>query len=400
MVMAVLMPGMALAASANIYVSPSSKSVTRGHSFTMQVRVNSGSDQVDAAQARLNFDSSKLQYVSYSAGSFSTLTTSAGNGYFEYVGFVTSPVTSDQLLLSVTFKAIMSGATSLSLSNAQAAYSGAHLSTSTSGSTVTVNEPAGLPTAPPPSSTTPKPRTAAGLGTAAVGDKTPPALVGEAGIDKTQSTIKLTFKTGEASTVKLQYGVDGATKKSTAINEVKTDHTITLGTEKPLIPGTTYKLELTLTDQSGNASAVQFYDIRTVGVAYSVRIVDKSGQPLANHPVRLFSDPIDATTDTDGVAKFADVTPGEHILAFEIDGITIRQPVLVGAEVQSQGGDGAQRQTINLPFQLARANSAKTFLPWQWLAVGLLVGAGLAKFPAKTAFSRLLLLKDTLGKKS
>jgi len=43
--------------SASVFVSPGSKSVTKGDVFTIQVRVNSGADEMNSAQTRLNFDS-------------------------------------------------------------------------------------------------------------------------------------------------------------------------------------------------------------------------------------------------------------------------------------------------------------------------------------------------------
>lgn len=63
-----IIPVNVFAASASVYISPSSSTLNLGDNITVQVRVNSGADLVDSVQASLNFDITKLQFVSYSDG--------------------------------------------------------------------------------------------------------------------------------------------------------------------------------------------------------------------------------------------------------------------------------------------------------------------------------------------
>jgi hypothetical protein len=361
----VLVPKVAFAATTSVYISPSSKTVTNGDSFTVQIRINSGADTYDTAAARINYDSSKLQYVSYAAGALSSLPTESGSGFFKYSGYVFSPLSGDQAMYSVTFKAIASGTASLSLSQVQVLTGGNLLTTSAGNGAVTINEPGGATSTPSTGTSKPKAKTSTPTDTTPAGDTTAPALSGDVVIDKAKDKITLSFKTNEPSKVEAKYSTKGSEAKTVSSTELKTDHTVVIGADEPLAPGANYDIALTLTDEATNASAPLAYSVRTTGVTYSVKIVDSVGKPLSNHPVTLFSDPISTTTDAQGIATFEDVTPGEHTLEFEIDKIKVRQPVLVAASVNLQNGTSPE-PIVTMPFQLAQAtvNSSQN---WRWL---------------------------------
>ncbi|MCA1806860.1 MAG: cohesin domain-containing protein, partial [Actinobacteria bacterium] len=128
--------------SASVFVSPGSKSVTKGDVFTIQVRVNSGTDEMNSAQARLNFDSSKLQFQSHSVGVFNPINTSSSSSSFFLAGAsLGTTYSGNQLLYQVTFKATSSGSAALSISEAQVANAGTALSVSSSGGSVSIANP-------------------------------------------------------------------------------------------------------------------------------------------------------------------------------------------------------------------------------------------------------------------
>jgi len=137
-----LFPQNAFAGSANVYVSPGSSSVTLGNNVTVQVRMNSGTDEINTAQARINFDPSRLEYKSFSAGDFQQVSTSSGSGWFEFAGAILGSTTSgDKRIFSITFKSLKTGSAVLSISNAVAANAGTSLDVSTAGGSVSVNKP-------------------------------------------------------------------------------------------------------------------------------------------------------------------------------------------------------------------------------------------------------------------
>src|SRR5680860_162569 len=90
------------------------------------------------------------------------------------------------------------------------------------------------------------------------------------------------------------------------------------------------------------------------------------GFALANHSVQLFSDPIQATTDKDGIATFSDVTPGDHTLVFEVDGLVLRQAVKVNQSVSQSSADGTAQvasseiKTVRLPVRFADVTASQS----------------------------------------
>jgi hypothetical protein len=376
----VAIPQHALAASANVYISPSSSTINLGDNVTITVRVNSGADQFDSAKARLNFDSSKLQYVSYSGGTLTTITGSAASSFL-YEGFALPPFPSgDKSLFSVTLKSIGAGSASLSLSEVEVLSNGVGASISQGTGSITINAPSSGGGSSGGSTTSPK-KTTTPTTPGTVADTTAPALSGEPSFEKEQSTIKMKFTANEAANAKLTYYKEGGEKKELSSTEAKTEHEFLVGQDSPLEPGVTYKIELILTDAAGNASAPLTYDVRTKGVTYKVKLVDSSGKVLANYPVQLHSEPISSTTDAEGFAIFEDVTPGEHTLVFDIEGVTVRRPVSVSADTAIQTAS-ASTDIVTLPFQLAAATSASNTNRWLLLAAACFIaGMLLMKVP-------------------
>jgi|GEM_PF-1245833 hypothetical protein len=356
-----LVPTNVFAATATAYVSPSSTTVTKGANVTVSVRINSGTSPMDSVEASLVFDSAKLQYVSYSAGSFTTFQQSVAGGTFSYVGTLLGSSTSgDKAIFSVTFKSLVAGTASLTPSNVGAAYQGTEFtSISSSGGSVTINNPVVVTV---PDDTTDTPTTTTTTTTTPtttpteVKDTTAPKLVAAPTVAVTQKTITLKFSTNEKAKISTKYTLS-KTSKTIASSTLATAHEIVIGSDPALSPGATYKVEIIATDKSGNKATVYSKNIRTTGVDYTVKITDLNGNPLANYPVELHSTPISATTDADGIAKFADVTPGKHTLVFDIDGLTINQPVSIATDSvgvnAAQTASGVEAADVKLPVSLA-----------------------------------------------
>ena len=97
----------ALAASASLYLSPASSSVTNGSIFTVNVKVNSGSEKVNAAEVDLSYPTDKLEFVRIndtSAWGF-ILASSGGSGSVRIERGANPSVSGDSLIASVQFKA-------------------------------------------------------------------------------------------------------------------------------------------------------------------------------------------------------------------------------------------------------------------------------------------------------
>ncbi|MDZ7744528.1 MAG: cohesin domain-containing protein [Candidatus Saccharibacteria bacterium] len=383
----VLMPTKTQAETASVFVSPSSSSVTKGDKITVQVRVNSGTDPMNTAQARLNFDSSRLQYVSYSSGAFTTpVATNQTSSSFEYAGaLLGSTVSGNQLIFSVTLKAVATGTASLSISNAQVANAGESFTLSTSGGSISITSDSSGGSSGGSDSTTSSPPTSS---SPSGGQQTqtspepvePPKFVGEPEFEQTQGTILVKLEADKPSSLRVGYATGDDEQEIVWERDEKTKHELLVGKDQPLQAGTKYKLQIRLTDTDGNHSDTKTASVRTKGVTFKVKILDQDDQPLVDHPVELHSEPLQATTDDAGYATFEDVTPGKHTLVFEIDGITMRQPVKVGQPLVAAGeneDETGSTATVRLPFGLAQTEQATPTIRWDIVGLAGITGAGL-----------------------
>ena len=106
------------AGTATIALSPASLSVNHGDNFTVEIRENSNTEAVNAVQANLSYDDSKLAFVSIDAtgGAFNLQFESTGGGGSIRIGRAsTVDRTGNQLVAKVTFTARLNpGATTVS----------------------------------------------------------------------------------------------------------------------------------------------------------------------------------------------------------------------------------------------------------------------------------------------
>jgi chitodextrinase len=109
------------AATASMSVLPATAAVNIGDNITLAIRENSSTDPVNAVQANVTFDTTRLQYVStMSTGSPFSLEaeTTPGVGTLRLVRTTAggaSPVSGDNLVANVTFKALVSGPATVAL---------------------------------------------------------------------------------------------------------------------------------------------------------------------------------------------------------------------------------------------------------------------------------------------
>ncbi|MDF2460794.1 MAG: glycoside hydrolase family 48 [Candidatus Saccharibacteria bacterium] len=102
------------AAAGSLYLTPANAVVANTATFTVQVRESSGTDPVNAVQANLTYDATKLDFVSISDTGSAFATAAEGTGGAGVVkiarGNVTA-VTGDQLVATVTFRSKISSGT-------------------------------------------------------------------------------------------------------------------------------------------------------------------------------------------------------------------------------------------------------------------------------------------------
>lgn len=112
------------ASAAQLIVSPSSGTYSNGQSFTATIRANPQGDSVNAVEAQLSFDNTKLSVVNVSkTGSvFSLWTTeptfSNSNGTIDFGGGSPTPFDSTSDVLTITFRALDEGSANVGVASA------------------------------------------------------------------------------------------------------------------------------------------------------------------------------------------------------------------------------------------------------------------------------------------
>jgi hypothetical protein len=399
-----------LAATGTIFLSPSSVSVKKGASFTVDVRINPGA-ATDGVEATIAYDQAKLQFVSISASGTAypiELTNTGGGGTVQIArGKLGGTVSANNSLVAkVAFKALAgSGSGALNLSG-NSTSGGVYNDPTASDATVafstpTVPTPPTQPTPPKPTNPTPldpeptQPSTGGGTSTPSTGGSssggstpskpsstTPPTTT--EGVRVT--ILKTSFRevnfglTGpQPFTAYIKYGMDGKLNVTTPTTKLAKKHTIKLD-KKLLIPGTTYSYRVVTKNKAGKTTQTETAAVKTKGYTVRVTVKGKGGKLLKNQLVTLHSEPMTARTDENGVATFQDVAPGKHELEYEQDGEAMGQTIEVADDAMIAGSEvHAEPQSFAVTFENATSGSS-----WAMIIalVGFLVliGAGVLLF--------------------
>lgn len=142
--------------AATVIVSPASGTYTSGQSFTATIQVNPQGKSINAVEAKLSFDNTKLSVVSVSktGSAFSLWTTepkfSNSAGTIDFGGGSPSPFSSISTIMTVTFRATAEGSADVKVVSASAlaadglgtdVYSGSTNATYTIGAAATTPTP-------------------------------------------------------------------------------------------------------------------------------------------------------------------------------------------------------------------------------------------------------------------
>lgn len=366
-----VVPKQALAIG-SLYISPGTSSVQINSNVTVAIRINPGTS-VDSVEAQLQYDSSKLQFVSINdSGSAFTLplAQSGGGGTVSIERGIIGSVTSDALVARVVFRALTgSGSTSLSVSG-NAAWAGSYTSPSSGSATINFRSPSAPtpsnPTPTPPSTpSTPRPNqnqqtpgtrqpsnvsvAAPGIPTADDDDKVGvTAEIGEVQFTK----AKLNVKTGNNARVYVRFGLGPEQLNyQTALTERGKTHEIAFD-EKLLIPGTTFYYQVIAEGADGSRTIKGVTLFKTKGYTVRITVKDKENKPLKDKQLTLFSDPMSGRTDKQGVVEFNDVSPGQHKLEYKAGETTHSSTIQIEDAMQqdASGNQAAVVQNVSVVY--------------------------------------------------
>jgi len=293
-------------AGGSFYLSPASKTVPQGTTFSVAVRISS-TDPINVVQANLSYPSDKLDFVGINT-SGSTFDMQAenvgGGGQVKIARGLAGTVTGDKLVATVTFRAKQSsGSTSISFTAGSEAVNpdGAVVVSATSGGTYSFS-----PAPPPPPPPAPP-------------DTTAPKISGVKVKGTSHKGATVEWKTEEPASSIIEYGLNNKYGLSSQSTDLVKDHKVTFSSEL-LILGETYHFKVKSADAAGNMATGSDATFKTKGFTVKIKVLDKKGSPVKNATVTLFSDPTTTKTREDGIASFQDVSSGKHMVTVEYQG--------------------------------------------------------------------------------
>jgi chitodextrinase len=217
----------AFAAGDSLYLAPTAVTQSLGSNFTVTIHENSGTDAVNAVEADLAYDQTKLQFVSISTttSAFDLSAVSGGGSGSVKIARAKSvtSLTGDQVVATVTFKALALGNTTVSFVSSSAIVS------STNNSNVLVATNPGIYT---------------------IADTTPPTVpTGLTAGTKALSSISLNWAASTDNVAVAGYKVF---RNGTLVNG---NVAATSYTDNGLSPNTSYTYSVAAFDAAGNISA-------------------------------------------------------------------------------------------------------------------------------------------------
>lgn len=322
-------------AAASLYLSPSSKTVAQGSSFSVAVRVNTGGSKVNAVQVNLKYPTDKLDIlsVSTSGSAFEISAENSKGGGSIKIGRGTLTAKSGNLLIAtLTFRAkTSSGSATVSSTSGTAVVRSSDntniLSGGPSGTYSFTKPPPPAPPAPPP----PPP------------DTTAPKI---SEVKVTATTFKgstVEWKTDENSTSTVEFGVNTKYGLSAETTGLTKTHKVTVVSEI-LIPGVTYHFRVKSADASGNAVYGQDGTFKTKGYLVKIKVVDTKGKPVEGVEVTLASDIQISKTDKDGLVSFSDVSPGNHLATVKSAGSVTSTEIVVKEASEAEIAAGTVKE--------------------------------------------------------
>jgi hypothetical protein len=346
-----LFPAQALAASANLYLSPASGSVSNGSTITVSVRENSGNTQVNAAQANLSYPTSLFDVTSVTSSSAFNIVAenSYGNGSIR-IGRGASPaVTGDQLVATIRFKAkTSSGSASVSFTAGSAITAndgnGTNILSGSSGGVYTLTP---VPPAPP----------------AAAKDTTPPAISAVKVSSTSINNAVIEWITSEPATSEVDYGLNTGYGLVTVDNSLVTNHKLTLSS--PIItPATMYHFVVKSVDAAGNTAAGSDSSFRTKGATLNVLVIDQHKKPVKGAVIAFGN--ASATTDKAGKATLINLPIGQQSGTVTYHGAKTLESVDI------LSADPAKPQSATFQIKARSINTIIFIIPLILVALGAL----------------------------
>jgi hypothetical protein len=288
--------------ASTLYLSPASGKIQQGQTLSVQVRLNTGGDSVNAVSAFVSYPADKLDvaWVSTNGSAFAIEAEKTyGGGSVKISRGNVNPVSGNVTVATIGFRGKALGNAAISFVAGSAAPRASdssdslNLGGSGKGSYEVVKAE--------PKKEEPK-------------DTTAPKISGLSVTSITKNSAVVTWKTDEKANSFVEYGLEqGKYFLSVTKDDMETDHSLKLESAI-LTPGAKIHFRVKSKDAAGNETVGENTPLQLIGYQVYVKVLDEKGTPLANTDVFLYSEPLTAKTNDEGVAVFENVTLGKHVV--------------------------------------------------------------------------------------
>lgn len=382
----------AMAGGAVLYLSPGSATVKAGSTLAVYIRVNSGSEPVNAVQANLTYPADRLEFKSISsAGSAFDISAEAsgGGGSVRIARGSVNPVTGDKLVATVYFRVLASsGSGSImfaggsdvirstdNVSILAGKTGGTYYFQPVSTGGGSIKRPTPLPGAPVPSGPSepappPPPR-----------DTAAPKVSNIRFTNVSPTGASIEWETDEPANSFAQYGLTDRYGLEVSDRTMKRQHKLSFSPDF-MIPRTRYYVRIKSSDASGNAVTSQKLTFITAGYEVVASIVNQDNNPLKGALVTIGDQ--SGKTDASGKAVFKNIAPGKRMLSVTYRGQETSDIINVGPN--KEGKIEPVQARLQMVVPVASLINQKLMLPGLALvAIGLLwgelIGRTLARVP-------------------
>ncbi len=351
-----------LAASSQLYLSPSSRSVVIGGTLSVGVRVNTGGDTVNAVQANLSYPADKLDFLSISASGSAfeiQAENSGGGGNVRIARGTLSGAAGDKLVATVNFRAKTdNGSAAISFAG------GSSVVRSSDNQNTLAGTPGGNYTFVKPAPVVPK---------APAPPPPPPDTVAPVISDaKVESigfhTATITWTTNEPSTSSIDYGPSDKYGVLAQTDGLATTHKVVIASQL-LVPGVTYHFRVKSNDAANNTVAGNDTTFKTTGYKVEITVTDQHKKPLKGVQVTLLG--VNHTTDKNGLAVFDNTQPGQLPVKLKSGNKTTETSVNVADTAKDEQPQPSQKFTLQV-----EAGSSNPLIWLVLLILLLLLGGG------------------------
>ncbi len=384
-----LFPGLALAASNVIYISPQGTTVNQGANFSVEVRIDPNSS-INAVQAYVNYNSSIIQYDSLSLGAFTLCAQqSGGGGQVQISCSTTSSVSSDSLIATINFTALSGGTSGLDLSNYNAVDSSTatYTNPSAQNGSVTVNgtsspAPSSNSSSPTPSSANPTrygynyPVSSKTSSATASPQSTPQAIplkINSLNLHFYFSNGEIIISCNQNVSGTLKYGINPK-NLSNQINGSSNSSTETFKLNPSnLNPGTKYYYQFTLNGPNGSNYTSPVKSFQTKGLNVSLLVLGSNDKNVSNFKVYIDNSKSYLTTNNKGVLLLTNMSPGIHKIEYKINNKTYFNSFYVQNLVMNYGNGYQVAKSQNLAVILSSYQQETTNNVWIWITIAIII---------------------------